>query len=80
MFDWYYHFKLWRWWKYTIKEDEFSSELDYWGVRTRHIADKNISVDVLNDLVVRQRNLAHELDNGTKVTDIPRKLIERARI
>ena len=80
MFDWYYHLKLWWWWTFTIKKDEFSSELSYWEMRRKYVNKCNYSVDVLNNLIVRQRNLAHELDDGTKITDIPRKLIEWARI
>ena len=80
MFDWYWHLRLWFWWNFVVKQDEFSNELNYWEMRRKYVGKVNYSVDVLNYLIVKQRNIAHDLDNGKDITDIPRKMIEWARI
>jgi len=83
MFDWYYTLRLWYWWYYIMDEDEFSPELGYWLIRQRQLKryPNSTSVDALNMTVIRQRNIAHELDLGTmKVSDFSRFQIENARI
>ena len=80
MFDWYWHLRLWFWWNYSIKKDEFSPKLGYWKMYDKYKKKPNYSVDVLNSLIVKQRNIAHRLEEGENIKDIAPHLVEWARI
>ena len=70
MFDWYWHLRLWYWWNYVIKRDEFSTKLGYLNMYNKYKNSYNYLVDVLNATISRQRNIAHMLDDGKAITDI----------
>ena len=83
MLDQYYTFRLWYWWNYVINEDEFSPKLGYWQTRERELnrSSKDLSIKTLNMIIIKQRNVAHELDTGNmKVSDFLRIQIKTARI
>jgi hypothetical protein len=61
----YYQLKLWIWWNFVIKKNEFSKKLDLFYIKRRC---KKLSLTELSYLVVRQRQLAHDLDNGDAVS------------
>ena len=71
MFDWYWHLRLWHWWNFIIKKDEFSPQLGYWEMRARYKHLSYYSVDSMNQAISRQRHIAHLLDSGKNITDIP---------
>ena len=77
----YQHIRLWFWWNYIIKRDEFSHKLGYWYLYKKHVNKKpNYSCDKSGGIIIRHRNLAHDLDNGDKISDINPELIKLARI
>lgn len=60
-----YYLKLWYWWNFTIKRNEFSRKIDLFyckGDRTK---------------LMYQRDIAHKLDSGIKITDMPYKVIKK---
>ena len=71
----YYKLKLWYWWNFTIKKDEFHDSLSYWNIHRRYNNIKKAS-----RIALYRRSLAHRLDYGTRITDIPTAIIKRAEI
>lgn len=54
----YYRLKLWYWWNYIIKKDEFHESLEY---VERYLG---------NDAIIFKRQVAHLLDMGVKIKSI----------
>lgn len=68
----YYQLKLWIWWNFVIKKNEFSKKLDLTYIKDKaNISRKEGIGEYMNELsyiLVRQRQLAHDLDNGDAVS------------
>lgn len=52
-------------WNFVIKKTEFSKKLDLFYLKTRF---KELSLNDLSLIVMRQRQLAHDLDAGDSVS------------
>ena len=72
--------KLWFWWNYVIDKDEFSHKLSYWYMYEKYKNRKHYSRDQLNEVISKQRNIAHRLDAGEKIKDFAPHYIEWAWI
>ena len=75
----YYHIRLWVWWNFTIRKDEFSFCLDSYYIRNKYIAHITDTED-FNRILTSQRYLAHTLDEGTNIFDIHVNFIKNAKI
>lgn len=73
------HLKLWHWWNFIIKKDEFSSELCFYTIYDKLNSSKKDKGNVY-DIAVRRRNIAHYLDSGKKITDFSSAEIKKAKL
>jgi len=72
-----WYMKLWYWWNFTIKRDNFHYKLS-----SSFLYDKFSSLEHsnINDIITRQRDIAHRLDLGTSIREIAPKEIKLAEI
>jgi len=77
---WYYHIRLWYWWKFIINRYEFSTKLEYRYLYDKYKSIPSYSKEQLATIMTGQRNIAHRLDAGERITNISPKLIKLARI
>ncbi len=63
-----------------LKKDEFHSSLSYSVLHDKYIRKQGYSIHMLNETLIRQRNIAHMLSEGYRVRDIPPDVISRAKI
>lgn len=68
--------KLFLWWKFIIKEDEFHNKLNMFYLEKKH----KLQVSELSMIVAKQRDLAHRLDNGESAFEISKEEIVKAKI
>ena len=69
---WYYWLRLWIWWNYIIKKDEFSYKLDPWYLwKIERYSDK---------ILIYRRTIAHELYNGASIRYIDTDYIKKSKI
>jgi hypothetical protein len=73
-----YKVKLFIWWNFKIKKNEFHPSLDYFQLYEKF--KNKYTTEEIQYITVFQRNLAQELDTGTNIRDIDVKLIKRAKI
>jgi len=73
----YRHFRLWFWWNFVIKKDEFSPKL---GVMSMSSKYKKLRMSEVGILISRQRSIAHRLDSGENIKDINQDTIKYAKI
>ena len=67
--------RLWYWWNFTIQRNEFSSKLDI-----RHPINRCQTAGQTVVLTTKRRHIAHLLDVGSSIVDIPVEAIKQARI
>ena len=71
----YYHYiKLWYWWNFTIKCDEFHNDL----TRTSVYLENNKGSYI--DILLTRRHIAHLLDAGSAIMSIPIGVIKQAKL
>jgi hypothetical protein len=73
----YLYFKLYLWWNYTIKRNEFSKELDFHKLRAKN---KKVPMNEIISMITWQRTIAHDLDNGTDIKSISINVIKKSNI
>jgi hypothetical protein len=69
----YYRFKLWYWWNYTIKCNEFHYKLG--TPIPSHSSSSHYA-----KLLSARRDLAHYLDSGMSIWHVPIGLIRKAKL
>ena len=80
----YRYLRLWFWWNFIIKRNEFSEKLDFFNLYEKHkesCRKENGLVDMslISLIIVYQRNIAHDLDNGEDIFSFSPEMIKRAR-
>ena len=69
----YQHIRLWYWWTFKLKKDEFSSHISYLSIYNKHKANAN-------EIALKQRHLAHELDAGVPISAFDSDFIKKAKL
>jgi len=73
----YLYLKLFLWWNVCLRKDEMSYKLDMFYMKKRF---KKTSISAVSILITYRRMLAHDLDAGESIYEIPLFKIRRARI
>ena len=64
---WYKLFLIYIWWNFIIKKDEFHPSLN------------NLDRDNI-DIIYNQRGIAHLLDEGLKISMLPKSMVRKFKI
>ena len=80
LYNYYKYLKLWYWWNFVIKQDEFHNKLNTIDIYYELRYKKNYKHIMLYDIIVRRRTIAHCLDNGDSIMSIPVEMIVRSRL
>ena len=72
----YYRAKLWYWWTYIMRKDEFNEGpiSIYYKYNSKYNREEQQSI------LIFRRNIAHDLDAGKEIKDIPYNIIKKAKI
>jgi len=81
----YRHLRLWFWWNYTIKRNEFSNKLNFYAVYEKQRGSCKgdngcVNMKLISYILMRQRDIAHNLDAGCKIKSFNPTYLKLAKI